>query len=65
MRVHPRRLLEARGLPHAAAVTQGWLDRAAHEGRSYADCLEGVLEEELVARTAAATERRRRAAGVP
>src|ERR687894_242787 len=65
MSVHPSILLEHLGLPHAAAVTQTWLDRAAQEGLSYADCLEGVLEEELVARKAADTERRLRAAGFP
>jgi DNA replication protein DnaC len=65
MSVHPSILLEHLGLPHAAAVTQTWLDRAAHEGLSYADCLEGVLEEELVARKHADAERRLRAAGFP
>ncbi len=65
MSVHPSILLEHLGLPHAAAVTQTWLDRAAQEGLSYADCLEGVLEEELVARKVADTERRLRAAGFP
>ena len=65
MSVHPSILLEHLGLPHAAAVTQTWLDRAAQEGLSYADCLEGLLEEELVARKAAETERRLRQAGFP
>jgi DNA replication protein DnaC len=65
MSVHPSILLEHLGLPHAAAVTQTWLDRAAHESLSYADCLEGVLEEELVARKAAATARRLAQAGFP
>ena len=63
MSVHPSILLEHLGLPHAAAVTQTWLDRAAQEGLSYADFLEGLLEEELVARTTAETERRLRQAG--
>jgi DNA replication protein DnaC len=65
MSVHPSILLEHLGLPHAAAATQPWLDRAAHEGLSYADCLEGILEEELVARKHAAAERRLREAGFP
>src|SRR5262245_33890629 len=65
MSVHPSILLEHLGLPHAAAATQPWLDRAAHEGLSYADCLEGILEEELVARKAAAAERRLHQAGFP
>jgi len=65
MSVHPSILLEHLGLPHAAAVTQTWLDRAAHESLSYADCLEGVLEEELVARKVAATARRLAQAGFP
>lgn len=65
MSVHPSILLEHLRLPHAAAVVQSWLDRAAREGLSYADFLEGVLEEELVARRQAETERRVRAAGFP
>lgn len=65
MSVHPSILLEHLGLPLAAAVTQTWLDRAAQEGLSYADCLEGILEEELIARKAAATERQVQAAGFP
>src|SRR5262245_1781953 len=65
MSVHPSILLEHLGLPHAAAATQPWLDRAAHEGLSYADCLEAVREEDLVARKHAAAERRLRAVGFP
>jgi DNA replication protein DnaC len=65
MSVHPSILLEHLRLPHAAAVIDTWLDRAAREGLSYADFLEGVLEEELVARRQADTERRLRAAGLP
>jgi DNA replication protein DnaC len=50
-----------------AAVPQlaGWLDRAAEQQLSYADFLQGLLEEELAARTTAATERRLRAASFP
>jgi DNA replication protein DnaC len=65
MPVHPSILLEHLGLPTAAAVSQPWLDRAAQEELSYADFLEGLLEEEVVARTTAATERRLGAAGFP
>ena len=54
MSVHPSILLDHLGLPHAAAAVDGWLDRAAKEELSYADCLEGVLEEEVVARKHAA-----------
>lgn len=52
-------------LSGAAAVVRDWLDRAAQDELSYADFLQGVLEEELAVRTAAATERRLRAAGFP
>jgi DNA replication protein DnaC len=52
-------------LTGAAAVLPTWLDRAASEDLSYADLLRGILEEELAVRTAAATERRLRAAGFP
>ena len=65
MGAHPRTLLEHLDLPHAAAVTQDWLDRAARDSLGYADCLGGVLEEEVVARQRADTERRLRAAGFP
>ncbi len=65
MGVHPSILLDHLGLPHAAQTVDGWLDRAAKEELGYADFLEGVLEEELVARRHAATERRLRAAGFP
>ncbi len=65
MSVHPSILLEHLRLPHAAAIVQSWLDRAAQEGLSYADFLEGLLEEELVARKAAETERRLRQAAFP
>ena len=52
-------------LPHAAASLPTWLDRAAQQELSYADFLQGLLEEELTARTTAATERRLREAGFP
>lgn len=50
-----------------AAVPQlaGWLDRAAEQQLSYADFLQGLLEEELAARATAATARRLREAGFP
>ena len=41
MSVHPSILLEHLRLPHAAAIVQSWLDRAAQEGLSYADFLDG------------------------
>lgn len=52
-------------LTQAAAVLPTWLERAAHEELSYADFLQGLLEEELVARTSAATQRRLREADFP
>jgi len=52
-------------LAQAATVLPAWLDRAAHEGLRYADFLQGLLEEELVARAAAATQRRLRDAAFP
>ncbi len=58
-------LLAQLQLAQAAAVLPAWLDRAAHEGLSYADFLQGPLEEELAARAAAATQRRLREAGFP
>jgi DNA replication protein DnaC len=58
-------LLAQLQLAQAAAVLPSWLDRAAHEGLSYADFLQGLLEEELAARAAAATQRRLREAGFP
>ncbi|HET8629896.1 MAG TPA: IS21-like element helper ATPase IstB [Thermomicrobiales bacterium] len=65
MSAHPRLLLEHLRLPHAAAVAQEWLDRAAQEGLSYADFLAGLLEAEAAARQAADTARRLREAGFP
>ena len=58
-------LLTELHLPQAAAVLPLWLDRAASEELSYADFLEGVLEEERVAHATAATTRRLEVAGFP
>ena len=52
-------------LTHAAVALPQWLERAAEDELSYADFLQGLLEEELVARTTAATARRLREAGFP
>jgi DNA replication protein DnaC len=52
-------------LAGAAAVLPAWLDRAAQHDLSYADFLQGLLDEELVARTTAATARRLREAAFP
>jgi hypothetical protein len=49
-------LLEQLGLRQAAAVLPDWLDRAASQELSYADFLHGLLEEESVARSNAATQ---------
>jgi len=60
-----RALLADLGLPHAAAQLSVWLERAAQAELSLADFLGEVLDEERVARTQAATERRLQAAGFP
>src|SRR5919199_1046859 len=65
MSVHPAILLDHLGLPHAATVLDQWLARAAQGELSYADFLHHLLDEELVARQQAATERRLRQAGFP
>ena len=65
MTVHPRILLDHVGLPFAAGAVAQWLERAAQEELRYADFLHGVLDEELVARTHAATQHRVRQAGFP
>ena len=52
-------------LTHAAVALPQWLERAAENELSYADFLQGLLEEELVARTTAAAARRLRDAGFP
>ena len=61
----PDLLLTALHLHQAAAVLPHWLDRAAHEELGYHDFLQGLLEEELTARTAAETQRRLRQANFP
>ena len=43
----------------------GWLDRAAVQELSYADFLQGLLEEEAAARATAATQQRLRQATFP
>lgn len=58
-------LLEQLHLPQAAAVLPAWIERAASEQLSYGDFLVGILEEELDAHLAAATQRRLRDAGFP
>jgi DNA replication protein DnaC len=58
-------LLTQINLTGAAAVLPAWLDRAAQEQLSYADFLQGLLEEEWTARATAATTRRLREAGFP
>jgi len=58
-------LLEQLRLPHAAAVLPAWLERAARDELSYADFLQGVLEEEATARTQADVQRRLRQAAFP
>jgi DNA replication protein DnaC len=52
-------------LHQAAAILPAWLERAAQQELSYADFLQGLLEEELATRTSAATQRRLREAGFP
>jgi len=52
-------------LDGAAAVLPAWLERAATQELSYADFLQGLLEEELAARTTAAATRRLREAAFP
>lgn len=58
-------LLTQLGLHHAAAVVSAWLERAARAEASYADALGGVLEEEVLGRATAETQRRVRQAGFP
>jgi DNA replication protein DnaC len=65
MTAAPRALLADLGLPYAAAQLSVWLERAAQAELSLADFLGEVLDEERVARTQAATERRLQAAGFP
>src|SRR6476646_10537447 len=49
----------------AASVLAEWLDRAAAQELSYADFLQGLLEEESAARANAATQKRLRQASFP
>ena len=65
MTADPWALLADLGLPYAAAQLSVWLERAAQAELSLADFLGEVLDEERVARTQAATERRLQAAGFP
>ncbi len=58
-------LLEHLGLRQAAAVLPSWLDRAAQAELGHVEFLHGLLEEEVAARTHAATERRLRVADFP
>lgn len=52
-------------LTQAATVLPAWLERAADQELSYADFLQGLLEEELAARATAAMQRQLREAGFP
>lgn len=61
----PDLALTALHLHQAATVLPAWLDRAAQDDLGYADFLGGLLEDELVARTAAETQRRLRQADFP
>lgn len=61
----PESVLTALQLHQAVASLPAWLDRAAQEELSYADFLSGLLEEEVVTRTAAAIQRRLRDAAFP
>ncbi len=58
-------VLEHLGLHQAADVLTEWLDRAAAQELSYADFLQGLLEEESTARANAATQKRLHQAGFP
>jgi len=65
MSATPDTLLTHLHLHEAAAVLPAWLDRAAQEELGYAEFLRGLLEEEVVARAAAETQRRLRQAAFP
>jgi DNA replication protein DnaC len=58
-------LLSQVQLTASAPQLASWLDRAADQQLSYADFLQGLLEEELAARATAATARRLREAAFP
>ena len=65
MSAHPEDCLAQLQLNQAAAVLPQWLDRAAREELPYGDFLGGLLQEEVAARTDAATQRRLRQAAFP
>ena len=65
MMTAPDIVLTALHLHQAAAVLPAWLDCAAQDDLSYADFLGGLLDDELVARTTAETQRRLRQADFP
>jgi len=65
MSAHPEDCLAQLQLHQAAAVLPQWLDRAAREELPYGDFLGGLLQEEVAARTDAATQRRLRQAAFP
>lgn len=65
MMVDAHALLRQLHLDHAAAALPVWIERAAHEEVGYAEFLQGVLEEEVVARASAQTDRRLRRANFP
>src|SRR5919202_3822770 len=58
-------MLEHLGMHQAAGVLAEWLDRAAAQELSYAEFLQGLLEEESAARANAATQKRLHQAGFP
>src|SRR5438876_4128206 len=60
-----RLLLQDVHLRHAADGIHAWLDRAAQDAVSHHDFLVSLLEDELSARAADATQRRLRQAGFP
>ena len=61
----PQMLLRQLHLHHAAEALPMWLERASQEEMGYSGFLEGVLEEELAARSCEETERRMRLANFP
>ena len=65
MSAHPEDYLAQLQLHQAAVVLPQWLDRAAREELPYGDFLSGLLQEEVAARTDAATQRRLRQAAFP
>jgi DNA replication protein DnaC len=62
---HLRLLLEDVHLRHAAEGIRAWLDRAAQDAVSHHDFLVGLLEDEISARAADATQRRLQRAAFP